>query len=61
MQRWLTWLKVPWTAAARRAKMLAEADRQQDDERQAAIRRVVEAAREWDGPTWGGPIHRARP
>jgi hypothetical protein len=59
MRRWLIWISPPWGVAARRAEMLAEADRQQDDERKAAIRRIIEAAREWDGPTWGGPIYRA--
>ena len=58
MQRWFSKLTLPWGATARRTKILAEADRQQDDERKAAVRRVVESAREWDGPTWGGPIYR---
>jgi hypothetical protein len=54
MRRWLYWFKFPWGAAARRAEMLAEADQQQDDERKAAVRRIIDTARDWDGPTWGG-------
>jgi hypothetical protein len=38
--------------------MLAEAKLQQDLERQAAVRRIIDTAHDWDGPTWGGPIYR---
>ena len=58
MRRWLYWLSFPWGAEARRAEMLAEAARQQDDERKAAVSRLIAAARDWDGPTWGGPMYR---
>lgn len=59
MRRWFERLTPPWRSAARRAKDLAVADQRQDEERAAAMRRIVDAAREWDGPTWGGPIYRA--
>lgn len=59
MRRWLYWFTFPWGAAARRAEMLAEANRQQDEERRAAVRRIIDTARDRDGPTWGGPLYRA--
>jgi hypothetical protein len=61
MRRWLYWFTFPWGAEARRAEMLAEANLQQDLERKAAIRRIIDTAADWDGPTWGGPIYRAQP
>jgi len=38
--------------------MLAEANLQQDLERKAAVRRIIDTAYDWDGPTWGGSIYR---
>jgi hypothetical protein len=38
--------------------MLAEANREQDVEHNAAVRRIIDTADDWDGPTWGGPIYR---
>jgi hypothetical protein len=58
MRRWLYWFTFPWGAEARRAEMLAEANREQDIEHKAAVRRIIDMAVEWDGPTWGGPIYR---
>jgi hypothetical protein len=59
MRRWWYWFRSSWGTAARRAEMLAEAKREQDDERAAAIRRIIDTAHDWDGPTWGGPLYRA--
>jgi hypothetical protein len=61
MRRWFKRLTPPWGAMARRARLLAQAERQQDDEHKAAMQRIADAARDWDGPTWGGPIYRAHP
>ena len=58
MRRWLYWFTFPWGTEARRAEMLAEANREQDVEHNAAVRRIIDMATEWDGPTWGGPIYR---
>ena len=58
MRRWLYWFTLPWGAEARRAETLAEANLQQDLERKAAVRRIIDMAVEWDGPTWGGSIYR---
>ena len=58
MRRWLYWFTLPWGAEARRADMLAEANREQDVEHNAAVRRIIDTAYDWDGPTWGGPIYR---
>jgi hypothetical protein len=52
MRRLLTWLTLPLSTAAHRAKMLAEADQRQNEERAAAMRRIIEAAYEWDGPIY---------
>jgi hypothetical protein len=56
----LYWLTFPWGTEARRAEMLAEANREQDVEHKAAVRRIIDMAADWDGPTWGGPIYRAQ-
>jgi hypothetical protein len=58
MRRWLYWFTLPWGAEARRAEMLAESNREQDVEHNAAVRRIIDTAYDWDGPTWGGPIYR---
>ena len=55
MRRWWLWLLPPWGRTARHRERVAAAREWQEQEHEAAIRRITDAARGWDGPTWGGP------